>query len=130
MVDKTTFGAQNSIANEVRENLGQAAAGDGKEPIKTPIMSFSDSNVYLGLKLVSRYDEKTNTHLDPVPKITCSFNGKFVETPVNGKWWRSFADFVDKMATAMEGVNLETPRINDDVDYAKTMMAKFRNKAA
>ena len=70
MAEKPTFGNQNSVANEVRQNLGQAVAGDGKETIKTPIMSFSDSNVYLGLKLVSRYDEKTNTHRDPVPKIT------------------------------------------------------------
>ena len=130
MADKNTFGTQNSVANEVRQNLGQAVAGDGKETIKTPILSFSDSNVYLGLKLVSRYDEKTNTHRDPVPKITCSFKGQFVEVPTNGKWWRQFADFCDKMAIAMEGVDLETSRISDDVDYAKTMMAKFKNKAA
>ncbi len=129
MAEKPTFGNQNSIANEVRNSLGQVTAGDGKETIKTPIMSFSDSNVYLGLKLVSRYDEKTNTHRDPVPKITCSFNGKFVEIPSNGKWWRSFADFVNKMAEAMDGVNLESSRVSDDVEYAKTMMAKFKNKA-
>ena len=59
---------------------------------------------------------------------TASFNGKFVEVPLNGKWWRSFADFVEKMAEAMEGVDLQNSTINDDVEYAKDMMAKFRAK--
>ena len=30
MADKNTFRTQNSVANEVRQNLGQAVAGDGK----------------------------------------------------------------------------------------------------
>ncbi len=130
MADKAVLETSNSVANEVSKSLGQAAAENGKETVKTPVMSFSSRDVYLGLKLVSKFDEKTNAHLDPVPKITCSFNGKFVEIPADGKWWREFADFVEKMAVAMDGVNLDTSRINDDVDYAKTVMAKFKNKAA
>lgn len=32
------------------------------------------------------------------------------------------------MAQALEGVNIETTNINDDVDYAKGLMSKFRSK--
>jgi len=117
------------IAKDIGTTFGQVNMGDGTETQKTPIMSFSEGNVYLGLKLVSYFDQKTNTRKEPVPKITASFNGKFVEVPLNGKWWRHYADFVKKMADAMDGIDLSTANINDDVDYAKNVMSKFKVKA-
>ena len=98
--EKAQIGAQsNGMQNEIRAAFGQV-------------------NV----------ENDTSTQREPVPRITASFNGKFVEVPLNGKWWRSFADFVEKMAEAMEGVDLQNSTINDDVEYAKDMMAKFRAK--
>jgi len=122
--------AKSTAGKDIRTAFGQVNVETGNETQKTPIMSFSEGNVYLGLKLVSYFDEKTNTRKDPVPKITASFNGKFVEVPLNGKWWRSYAAFVTKMADAMEGVDLATSNINDDVDYAKSIMANFRTQQA
>ncbi|HKM14265.1 MAG TPA: hypothetical protein VJY42_05090 [Candidatus Methanomethylophilaceae archaeon] len=90
--------AKTDIAKDIGTTFGQVNVGDNTETQKTPIMSFSEGNVYLGLKLVSYFDTKTNTRKEPVPKITASFNGKFVEVPLNGKWWRHYADFVEKMA--------------------------------
>ncbi len=119
---------KNNLGAEVKAAFGTIGVDDEKQTIKTPVMTFSSGNVYLGLKLVSKYDERTNTRQDPVPRITASFNGKFVEVPLNGKWWREYADFIEKMAQAMEGVDLATSTINDDVDYAKNLMKKFRTK--
>jgi len=117
-----------SINKDIKMSFGQVSVDDGTETQKTPIMSFSEGNVYVGLKLVSYFDAKNNTRKDPVPKITMSFNGKFVEVPLNGKWWKHFADFASKMAVAMDGVDLSNANINDDVDYAKTIMSKYRVK--
>lgn len=129
MAEFTTGNGKNSVRNDVKAAMGTVDVEAGKETLKTPVMSFSEGNVYLGLKLVSYYDEKNNVRKEPVPKITASFNGKFVEVPLNGKWWKSYADFVSKMAQAMEGVDLANSNINDDVEYAKTLMAKFRTVA-
>ena len=128
--EKAANNGQNGMQNEIRAAFGQVNVENDTSTQKTPIpiMSFSNGNVYIGLKLVSTFDQKTNTRREPVPRITASFNGKFVEVPLNGKWWRSFADFVEKMAVAMEGVDLQNSTINDDVDYAKDVMAKFRSK--
>ncbi len=130
MADNATSVNRNNLGAEVagRAAFGTIAIDDEKQTIKTPLMSFSDSNVYCGLKLVSKYDEKTNTRQDPVPKITMSFNGTFVEVPLTGKWWKKWADFCGKMAEAMEGVDLANSNIKDDVDYAKDLMKKYRTK--
>ena len=125
VAEKAATGAQsNGMQNEIRAAFGQVNVENDTSTQKTPIMSFSNG----GLKLVSTFDQKNNVRREPVPRITASFNGKFVEVPLNGKWWRSFADFVEKMAEAMEGVDLQNSTINDDVEYAKDMMAKFRAK--
>lgn len=117
-----------TISKDIRTSFGKVNVDDGTETQKTPVMSFNEGNVYIGLKLVSYFDTKTNTRREPTPKITASFNGKFVDVPLNGRWWRNYADFVNKLAIAMEGVDLSTSNINDDVDYAKTVMAKYRTR--
>ena len=121
-----------SVQNAITGAFGQqGTAAPGVVDTSTQkenVLSFNSGNVYLGLKMVSYFDEEAGKHKEPVPRITCSFNGKFVETPMNGKWWREFADFVDKMAQSLEGCDLATSRIVDDVDHAKQVMAKFRTK--
>ena len=119
---------ERKLEDQIKVAFGQVNIDQDTSTQKTPVMSFSNGTTYVGLKLVSTYDQKKNVRREPTPKITAIFNGKFVEVPINGKWWRSFADFADKMAQALEGVNIETTNINDDVDYAKGLMSKFRSK--
>ena len=118
------------VAAQLNNTFGQANAvgGNGKGTQKTPIMTFNKDRVYLGLKLVSYYDEKTDTQREPVPKITASFNGQFVEMPVDGKFWKAYAEYVAKFAKVLEGVKIENETIIDDVEYGKQMMAQFKNK--
>ena len=119
---------QNSVENEIRKEFGQVTVEPKKETIKSPLIHFTDGNMYLGLKLVSTYDELTKAYREPVPKITWSFNNKYVDAPINGKWWKAFAEFASKMATALDGVDIAASNVSDDVDYAKNAMAKFRTK--
>lgn len=120
---------QKNIAQELKEVFGAVSAAEDTETKKFPVMSFSQGGVYLGLKLVSVFDKSKNVRRDPTPRITASFGGTFVEVPLNGKWWRAYADFVGKMAQAMDGVDLSNSNINDDVAYAQNIMAKFRNQS-
>ena len=123
--------AKAEMAQEVRQALGiQNAPGQAvaKGTQKTPIMTFNKDHVYLGLKLVSYYDEKTDVQREAVPRITASFNGQFVEMPIDGKFWKAYAEFVAKFAKVLDGVKIENETIIDDVEYGKEMMAQFKNK--
>ncbi|MBE6522197.1 MAG: hypothetical protein E7Z62_03605 [Thermoplasmata archaeon] len=124
--------AKAEMAQEVRQALGiQNAPGQAvtKGTQKTPIMTFNKDHVYLGLKLVSYYDEKTDVQREAVPRITASFNGQFVEMPLDGEWWSAYAAFVAKFAKALDGVKIDNETIIDDVDFAQKAMAKFRTAA-
>ena len=83
--EKAANNGQNGMQNEIRAAFGQVNVENDTSTQKTPIMSFSNGNVYIGLKLVSTFDQKNNVRREPVPRITASFNGKFVEVPLNGK---------------------------------------------
>jgi hypothetical protein len=120
---------QNSTENAIKKEFGQVSIEPKKEIIKSPLIHFTDGNMYLGLKLVSTYDELTKSYREPVPKITWSFNNKYVDAPINGKWWKAFAQFAGKMAEALEGVDIATSNVNDNVDFAKNAMAKYRTKS-
>ncbi len=120
-----------NVSMEVERTFGQVArpAAQGNETVKTPVMSFSQDNIYLGLKIVTPFDEKTGAYKEPAPRITASFNGTFVNYPVDGKFWKAFAEFAAKMADALEGVKVTQSTVYDDVDTAKQLMAQFRNKS-
>jgi|P1105metagenome_2_1110788.scaffolds.fasta_scaffold05937_1 hypothetical protein len=122
--------AKQEMADEVRKAFGQTAMVNNKGTQKVSVMTFSQKNVYLGLKLVSSFDEKNGVQRDPVPRITASFNGQFVEYPIDGKFWKEYADFVAKFAEVLEGVHIENSTVIDDVDFGKKMMAQFRNRGA
>lgn len=119
-----------NVVTQIRREFGGLDLDTSKETIKTPLLTFRDGNVYLGLKIVSKYDPNTGIRKDPVPRITFSVNEKFMELPHNGEWWRNFADFTVKMAEAMDGVDISTSIVEADVGYAKAAMAKYRNKVA
>ena len=50
--------AKQEMADEVRKAFGQTAMVNNKGTQKVSVMTFSQKNVYLGLKLVSSFDEK------------------------------------------------------------------------
>lgn len=122
--------SKSDMTEQVRQAFGQVASTENKTTQKVPIMTFNQNHVYLGLKIVIGFDEKTGKQKDPVPKITASFNGQFVEYPLDGEFWKAYAEFVSKFAEALEGVHIENSTIIDDVAYAKQMMAQFKNKGA
>lgn len=127
MAEKT---AKMEMTDEVRKAFGQVGMTNNKGTQKVPVMTFNQNNVYLGLKLVSSFDERNGVQRDPVPRITASFNGQFVEYPIDGKFWKAYAEFVAKFAEVLEGVHIENSTIIDDVDFGKKMMAQFRNTGA
>ena len=127
MAEKT---AKMEMTDEVRKAFGQVGMTNNKGTQKVPVMTFNQNNVYLGLKLVSSFDERNGVQRDPVPRITASFNGQFVEYPIDGKFWKAYAEFVAKFAEVLEGVHIENSTIIDDVDFGKKMMAQFRNRGA
>jgi hypothetical protein len=116
------------LSNELKAAFGAVATENPNDTKKVPIMSYSNGQVYIGLKAVSAFDPKTGTHKEPQPRITASFGGHFVELPIDGKWWRTFADFTEKMAQALEGINISVSNVYDDVDNAKKLLAGFRTE--
>ncbi|MCQ2069806.1 MAG: hypothetical protein MJZ68_01585 [archaeon] len=124
----TTLDKKETLRNELMDAVGKVTPANPTDAKKVPIMSYSNGQVYIGLKAVSAYDAKTGTHKDPQPRITASFGGHFVELPLDGKWWRTFADFTEKMAQALEGINISVSNVYDDVDNAKKLLAGFRTE--
>lgn len=116
------------LESRIKASAGTAVDNKAAEPIKTPVMSFSRENVYIGLKTVQYVDPVTGNYKDPVPKLTFSINGSFYPFPMNGKFWRAFADFTESMAQALEGIEIVDSNVNADVSYAKQMMAQFKTK--
>ena len=61
------------------------------------------------------------------PHVTAAV--RVVEMPVDGKFWKAYAEYVAKFAKVLEGVKIENETIIDDVDFAQKAMAKFRTAA-
>ncbi len=120
----TGTGAVN--AAEIRSAMGQLNIEDGKEQIKTEVCTFNQGGIYVGLKLVSDYDETIGKHKEPRPSLVFMIDGKFVNFPKDGKFWKEFADFAQKFAQIMDGVDLNTSVNRADVANGQKMMAKFR----
>ena len=118
------------MTDEVRKAFGQTAMANNKGTQKVSVMTFSQNNVYLGLKLVSSFDEKNGVQRGPVPRITASFNGQFVEYPIDRKFWKAYADFIVKFAEVLEGVHIENFTVIDDVEFGKKTMAQFKKEGA
>lgn len=86
--EKSASAAQEEkrLEDQIKVAFGQVNYDADTSTQKTPVMSFSNGTTYVGLKLVSTYDQKNNVRREATPKITAIFNGKFVEVPINGKW--------------------------------------------
>ena len=119
---------QKSLANNIRSQFGQVAPAvptDGTT--KTNILDFRGGQVYIALKAVTAIDEATGQTRDLTPQLLCMFGGHYVDLPINGRWWKEFADFAARLADTFEGVSLENIRTNGDAANAKRLMSKFRS---
>ena len=118
---------KNSIANDLKIQFGQVNLTENREDIKTPVKSFSSGPIYIGLKLTSKYDEKTGTHTAPIPRLTSKFGNEFIDLPMKGKWWKEFADFANDMAEILDGVDIESVSTSGDAETGKQLMAQFKS---
>ena len=84
-------------------------------------------DVYAGGRLSDTVDEATGQTRDLTPQLLCMFGGHYVDLPINGRWWKEFADFATRLADTFEGVSLENIRTNGDAANAKRLMSKFRS---
>lgn len=114
-------------AAEIRAQMGQLNVETGNETIKKEVSTFNEGGIYIGLKIVSEYDEATGQYKEERPSLVTMIDGKFVNFPKDGKFWKNFADFAQKFAQIMDGVDLNTSVNRADVDSGRKMMAKFRN---
>ena len=114
-------------AAEIRTQMGQLNVETGNETIKKEVSTFNEGGIYIGLKIVSEYDEATGQYKEERPSLVTMIDGKFVNFPKDGKFWKNFADFAQKFAQIMDGVDLNTSVNRADVDSGRKMMAKFRN---
>jgi hypothetical protein len=116
------------ISAELMNAFGAVKTEAPNDTKKVPIMSYSQGQVYIGLKAVSTFDEKAGAYRDPVPKITATFGGHFVDLPLSGKFWKGFSDFAVKMAEALDGVELVSTTVHDDVESAKKLLSGFKEQ--
>ena len=121
-----------NIQNEVACAFGRVAPGRDANPYppqKENLLLFRKNRIYLSLDLKSTYDQKKGEYLDPVPRLTASFDGTFVNMPADSKVLKEFAGFLVKMADALDGIVIENSAINDDVVNAKKALQRFRTAA-
>jgi len=123
---KATAGNGAVNAAEIRAQMGQLNIETGNETIKKEVCTFNEGGIYVGLKIVSEFDEQTGQYKEDRPSLVTMIDGKFVNFPKDGKWWKNFADFAAKFAQIMDGVDLNTSVNRADVAAGQKMMAKFR----
>ena len=120
------------MKTQVVNTFGRAASpteANQFPPQKENLLLFRKNRIYLSLDLKSTYDQKKGEYLDPVPRLTASFDGTFVNMPADSKVLKEFAGFLVKMADALDSIVIENSAINDDVVNAKKALQRFRTAA-
>jgi len=126
MSNETQKSDQNSTLNKLRNEFGQVNLTDGSEQKKAAALSFSGGGLYIGLKINTRTNPRTGA-IEESPRLTTIIGkNNYFDLPINGKWWKEFADFALKMSIALDGVAMVSANSNGDEEYAKQLMAKFR----
>ncbi|MDO5862115.1 MAG: hypothetical protein Q4Q58_04910 [Thermoplasmata archaeon] len=101
---------------------------DSKNRKKLPILRFDEGGTFINLSIVSNLDERTGEFEEPGPRITANFGGSFVSLPLDGKWWKNFSKFANQMCDALQGIAISNSSTEDDLDYAKFILAKYRTE--
>ena len=113
----------NAIEDRAVELLGSAA------PVSKPVrkenfMSFREGNIFVSLKVVSEFDRQTQSYSDPFPKIVFMVDGKYVRMPVDSELMKGLGEFLVKLGTVLEDV--EIPQKEIDMDNVRRKFERFR----
>ncbi len=111
---------------ELQKKFDEIVTANPNENKKIGLLSFSSGNIYIGLKAVQNFNPAIGKYRDPELRITASFNGHFVDMPIDGRFWKPFSEFATSMADALEGVSITVTNVNDDVDSAKKLISAFK----
>lgn len=68
-------------AQEIRAQMGQLNVETSNETIKKEVSTFNEGGIYIGLKIVSEYDEATGQYKEERPSLVTMIDGKFVNFP-------------------------------------------------
>ncbi len=117
---------QNEVLNRMRTELAQPVASAEPQEGKA-LLSFRSGEFYVGLKVANKLNPKTGRTED-VPQLTAVYgNGNFLNFPLSGEWWGEFAAFASNMSKALEGICKISVANSGDADYAKSLMAQFKD---
>ncbi len=117
-----------NVVNEIKMQYGQVNLTEGTETVKTPGLAFRGGGIYIGLKVVQKYNERTGK-IEKKPQLVAMQGDIYLDFPINGKWWGDLADFASTMSEALEGVALVNVNTSGDVKRMKQLMAEFRTEA-
>lgn len=113
----------NAIEDRAVELLGSAAPVS-KPVRKESLMSFREGNIFVALKVVSEFDRQTQSYSDPFPKIVFMVDGKYVRMPVDSELMKRLGEFLVKLGTVLEDV--EIPHREVDMDDVRRKLERFR----
>ena len=117
---------QNEVLNNLRTEFAQPIASIEPQEGKA-LLSFRSGEFYVGLKVANKLNPKTGRTED-VPQLTTVYgSGNFLNFPLSGEWWGEFAAFASNMSKALEGICKISVTSSGDADYAKSLMAQFKD---
>ena len=118
---------QRSVANNIKAQFGQAAPAEREQTsaASTTIDYFRSDAAYIALKADPKLDEGGKV-VDEKLRIVASFGGHYVSLPINGNWWKEFANFANEMANILDGVAVESINTNCDMEAARRVMSRYR----
>ncbi|MBE6522059.1 MAG: hypothetical protein E7Z62_02880 [Thermoplasmata archaeon] len=117
---------QTEVLNNLRSEFAQPATAIEPQEGKA-LLSFRSGEFYIGLKVANKLNPKTGKTED-VPQLTAAYgNGNFLNFPLSGEWWGEFSAFAANMSKALDGICKISVTNSGDADYAKMMMAQFKD---
>ena len=95
-------------------------------PPKTEVVySFSQDQIYMGLKMVQDYDKDKQQYKQAEPRIVLSINGDYQWVPLDSYLFKKWGEFLINLGTLVEEV--EDPRREIDVEEARRKMLAYAN---
>lgn len=74
-----------NVVNEIKTQYGQVNLSEGTETVKTPGLAFRGGGVYIGLKVVQKYNERTGK-IEKKPQLVAMQGDIYLDFPINGAW--------------------------------------------